>query len=52
MNPFQTWGDGLIVSAKRKTAAWIKEGAKSSPGGRTEMSLNEMSADKSSRQAQ
>lgn len=52
MNPFQARGDGSIVSAKRKTAAWIKEGAKSSPGGRTETSPSEMSADKSSRLAQ
>lgn len=52
MNPFQTRGDSSIVSAKRKTAAWIKEAAKSSPGGRTETSVSEMSANKSSRLAQ
>lgn len=52
MNPFQTRGDSSIVSAKRKTAAWIKEAAKSSPGGRTETSQSEMSVDKRSRLAQ
>lgn len=52
MNPFQARGDSAIVSAKRQTAAWIKEGAKSSPGGKTQTSHSEMSADKSSRLAQ